>query len=244
MLKRVDEAGRQLRPASLLEALRERTKALHTQAERSGIIAEILHGRGTRAGYALLLRNLLPVYATMEAELARHHGSSGTGSVFCPELNRAAAIGSDLGHLLDTWSSTSQGTSQGTWQDTWQELPLLPAACDYVAAISAASAGGGQRLIAHAYARYLGDLSGGQIIKRLLARSLDLPATALSFYDFPAISDLAAFKASYRAGIERAGDDLDDFDGVVEEGARAFELNIELSVALQDAAGRMDPRTI
>ena len=228
MLKRVDEAGRKLRPASLLEALRERTKALHTQAERSGIIAEILHGRGTRAGYALLLRNLFPVYGTMEAELLRHHGSSGAGAMFCPELNRAAAIESDLGHL----------------SDAWQELPLLPAARDYAAAIAAASAGAGQRLIAHAYARYLGDLSGGQIIKRLLARSLDLPATALSFYEFPAISDIAAFKASYRAAIEQAGDDVDDFNGVVEEGALAFELNIELSVALQDAAGQMDPRTI
>jgi heme oxygenase (biliverdin-producing, ferredoxin) len=223
MLKRVDEAGRQLRPASLLEALRERTKALHTQAERSGMIAEILQGRGTRTGYALLLRNLLPVYATMEAELLRHHGSLGVGTIVSPELNRAAAIEFDLGQLTDNWS----------------ELPLLPAAADYAAAISAASVGSGQRLIAHAYARYLGDLSGGQIIKRLLARSLDLPATALSFYEFPAISDIAAFKASYRAAIEQAGDELDDFDGVVEEGARAFELNIDLSVALQAATDPM-----
>jgi heme oxygenase (biliverdin-producing, ferredoxin) len=228
MLKRVEEAGRQLRPASLLEALRERTKALHTQAERSGIIAEILHGRGTRAGYVLLLRNLFPVYATMETELLRHHRSPGLGAIVCPELNRAAAIEFDLGQLSDEWS----------------DLPLLSAARDYAAAISEASVGAGQRLIAHAYARYLGDLSGGQIIKRLLARSLDLPATALSFYEFSAISDIAAFKAGYRAAIERAGDELDDFDGVVEEGARAFELNIELAVALQAAVEQMGLRAI
>jgi len=144
-------------------------------------------------------------------------------AIVCPALNRAAAISFDLGQLADNWS----------------ELPLLPAARDYAAAISAASAGAGQRLIAHAYARYLGDLSGGQILKRLLARSLDLPPTALSFYEFPDISDISTFKATYRAAIEQAGDDLDDFDGVVEEGARAFELNIELSVALQAAADQM-----
>ena len=215
-----------MRPASLLEALRERTKALHTQAERTGLIAEILHGRGTQSGYLLLLRNLLPVYATMEAELVRHRGSPGIGAIVCPELSRAAAIESDLAHLSDRWS----------------ELPLLPAALAYAAAISAASAGAGHRLIAHAYARYLGDLSGGQILKRLLARSLDLPAAALSFYEFPAIADLAAFKESYRAAIEQAGDVLDDFDGVVEEGALAFELNIELSVALQAAAATIEGR--
>jgi heme oxygenase len=226
MLERVDEAGRELRPASLLEALRERTKALHTQAERSGIIADILHGRGTRAGYALLLRNLLPVYATMESELLRHHGAPDIGAIVYPELHRAAAIKSDLEGLAGQWS----------------ELPLLPAALDYTAAISTASAGGGHRLIAHAYARYLGDLSGGQILKRLLARSLDLPASALSFYEFTAIEDVAAFKARYRAAIDQVGDGLDDFDGVVEEGARAFELNIELSNALQAAAAELDGR--
>jgi len=227
MLERVDGAGRQLRPASLLEALRERTRALHTQAERSGLIAEILHGRGTKAGYALLLRNLLPVYSTMEAELLRHHGSPGIGMIVFPELHRAAAIESDLDHLSGTWSG----------------LPLLPAAVNYATAISmASSAGGGHRLIAHAYARYLGDLAGGQILKRLLERSLDLPATTLSFYEFPAIADIAAFKVSYRAAIEQAGDILDDFDSVVEEGALAFELNIELSVALQAAAATIEGR--
>jgi heme oxygenase len=35
-----------------------------------------------------------------------------------------------------------------------------------------AAEGDGTRLIAHAYTRYLGDLSGGQILQRLLARSL------------------------------------------------------------------------
>ena len=50
--------------------------------------------------------------------------------------------------------------------------------------------------------------------------------------------DIAAFKSEYRSAIERAGDELGDFDAVAEEGARAFELNIDLSVAVQKAAFR------
>jgi heme oxygenase (biliverdin-producing, ferredoxin) len=107
-----------------------------------------------------------------------------------------------------------------------------------VSAIVQASAGYGGRLIAHAYTRYLGDLSGGQIVKLRLARSLNLSFEALSFYDFPAILDIAAFKSDYRTAINRAGDESEECDAIVEEGMLAFALNIELSVALQTEVAR------
>src|SRR5207237_3072297 len=59
--------------------------------------------------------------------------------------------------------------------------------------------------ISHAYTRYLGDLSGGQIIKKILARSLALPPEALSFYEFPEIADIRRFKDAYRDVLELAG---------------------------------------
>ena len=207
MLERTDRAGHVLRPASLLQALRERTRDLHTRAERSGIIADILHGRARREGYGLLLRNLLPVYRALEQQLARHAGSQRLGSVVRPELERTGAIAADLDYLAAEVAG----------------VEVSPAAARYVSTIMAASRGDGSLLVAHAYARYLGDLSGGQIVKRLLARSLNLPSAALSFYDFPAIADIAAFKSEYRAAIDRAGDESENFDAVVEEGALAFE---------------------
>jgi heme oxygenase (biliverdin-producing, ferredoxin) len=226
MLEKTDIAGQSLRPASLLGALRERTRDLHTQAERSGIIADILRGHATRNDYVLMLRNLLPVYQALERHLAGHAGSPLVGALVRPELTRAGAVEADM-LLLSADASA---------------LPILPETVDYVAAIERAAGGDGSRLIAHAYARYLGDLSGGQIMKRLLARALELPPGALSFYDFPAIADIAAFKSEYRAAIDRAGDESEDFDAIVEEGALAFELNIALSVALQaDAARRLPP---
>ena len=223
MLERVDRAGCSLRPARLLEALRERTADLHTRAERSGIIADMLHGRASRDGYVLMLRNLLPVYQALEQQLERHAGSSTIGQMVRPELARAGAIEADLTSLSAEPSA----------------LPVLPATTRYVDAIDRAADGDGGRLVAHAYARYLGDLSGGQILRKLLARSLDLPPDALSFYEFPAIGDIAAFKAEYRAAIDRVGDEIGDFEAVVEEGATAFQLNIELSTALQTEAASL-----
>jgi heme oxygenase len=222
MLERVSDAGRELRPASLLEALRERTRQLHATAERAGIVAEILHRRASLTGYAFLLRNLLPVYRTMEQGLAGQRTSAVVGLLVRPELDRVGAIEADLRVIAGLYRIG--------------DLPQLPEATRYAAAIQQASEGTGVRLIAHAYARYLGDLSGGQILKKLLERSLDLPNEALTFYDFPEIPDIAAFKADYRSAIERAGDELGDFDPIVDEAAHAFELNIDLSVAVQEAA--------
>jgi len=215
----IEMAGRSVRPASLLQAMRERTKSLHVTAERSGIVADLLRGRGTRRGYALLLRNLLPVYEALEAELIRHKGSPVVGLIVRPELHRSAAIRADLGRLDAS------------------DLPVLPETIAYVRAIGIAGAGAGHRLLAHAYTRYLGDLSGGQIIKRILARSLDLDPQMLSFYEFPDIADLQHFKDDYRAALEQAGAAASEHNAVVEEAALAFTLNIALSEALQLAAG-------
>lgn len=223
MLEKTDGAECSLRPARLLEALRERTADLHTKAERSGIIADILHGRADRDGYVLMMRNLLPVYQALEQGLQRRIASPVVAPVARSELARANAIEADLAALAADWS-------------TW---PVLPEAGYYVDAIVRSAEGDGSRLIAHAYARYLGDLSGGQILKKLLARSLALPPDALSFYTFAAIGDLTQFKGDYRAAIDRAGDEVADLEAVVEEGARAFELNIALSTALQAAAARL-----
>ncbi len=64
-------------PASLVTALYLRTKALHVEAERTGIIRDLLRAEASRDGYILLLRNLLPAYRAMEQGLERHRGSSG-----------------------------------------------------------------------------------------------------------------------------------------------------------------------
>src|SRR5262245_31129308 len=91
MLERLDGAECSLRPARLLEALRERTADLHTRAERSGIIADILHRRVSRAGYVLMLRNFLPVYHALEERLERQAGSPAVGLIVRPELAPARA---------------------------------------------------------------------------------------------------------------------------------------------------------
>jgi heme oxygenase (biliverdin-producing, ferredoxin) len=208
-------------PVSVVTALYLRTKTLHLEAERTGIIRDLLRGEASRDGYILLLRNLLPAYVAMEQGLARHRDSRVLGPLANYRLDRAPTIASDLVTLC----------GKG-WH---RRIPLLPAGEIYARRINKAAEGDGARLIAHAYTRYLGDLSGGLILQRLLARSLELQPAELSFYDFPRFSDLAALKADYREALDKAGALASDPQAVIDEGALAFSLNIDLSCAVQAA---------
>jgi heme oxygenase len=208
-------------PVSVVTALYLRTKTLHVEAERTGIIRDLLRGDASREGYVLLLRNLFPAYQAMERGLERHRGSPCLGALARYRLGRAPAIQSDLIAI--------------SGKDWSRDIPLLAAGEFYAARIEEAAGGDGVRLIAHAYTRYLGDLSGGLILQRLLTRSLKLRPSELSFYDFPRFSDLDRLKAGYRKALDRAGALVGDADAVVEEGAVAFALNIELSCAVRSA---------
>jgi heme oxygenase len=206
----------------LARRLRERTAALHAVAERSGIAREILRGAATRSGYALFLRNLLPVYQAMEHGLEARRDSPLIAPFARPPLYRAAALESDLVALCgDQWPAS---------------LSWLPAARRYAQRVDECAQGDGAGLIGHAYVRYLGDLSGGQVLARVLARSLGVGSGSLRFYAFPEISDIEQFKAEYRRALDRSAALPRDVDAVVEEAAVAFGLNIELSEAVQQAA--------
>jgi heme oxygenase (biliverdin-producing, ferredoxin) len=210
-------------PASdLSNALRERTQALHTRAERSGIINDVLCGKVSRYGYALLLRNLLPAYRHMEAGLEQHRQTPGVRAFARREVYRAQALEADLQALYGIeWAGS---------------LALLPAGEQYGLRVTAAAQGDGAQLIGHAYARYLGDLSGGQILRRLLARAPGLRSHELSFYDFPDIGDAGVFKRSYRNALDQVAAEIADTESVLLGAMAAFELNIAVSEAVQLAA--------
>jgi heme oxygenase len=194
------------------------TKALHVQAERSGMMARILRGRASRRGHALMLRNLLPAYIELEDGLQRHRQSPAVSLFARAETYRVATLHADL-----------EALEGADWRTT---LHLVPEATHYAEAITRAGKGDGVGLIAHAYTRYLGDLSGGQIMQGVLAKNLGLGAGELAFYRFDEIADIAAFKADYHANLDRAGVMIADPDHVLAEAADAFRHNMAVSDAV------------
>lgn len=205
---------------SFSAALRDATFALHREAERTGFVADLIRGRATREGYARYLANLSPVYGALEHALTRGWSADSILTpMLAPALHRSAALQADLGAITGGQQPSS--------------LVLLPEAHAYAAAIrAAADARSGPRVMAHAYARYLGDLSGGQILKPLLGRTLQLTPDMLTFYDFPGLDDLGRAKQSIRTALDTIVVGSPDGDDLIEEAKLAFRQTILLSVAL------------
>lgn len=200
--------------SNLVQRMRRRTSELHTAAERSGIVAALIMGQVSRSRYALFLRNLLPAYQAMEVALRHHRGRPNFDGLAQPSLYRAERIVADLVDLegLD-WAAL---------------LPLLASGKRYAARVE--WAGLSDMLIAHCYTRYLGDLYGGRMLAQRIMTRFGPDFRAIAFVTFPDIHDLDVFREAYRRDLDQVGGHLSDVEGVVEEAAVAFELNIQLSL--------------
>ena len=188
-------------------ALREGTRGEHETAERSGFVERLMGGELDRAAYADLAAQQLAVYTALEAAGARLEDD---GDLVFDELTRVPAIERDLAYLYGPdWRS---------------QIRILPATQDYVQRLEQIG-DSLPRYAAHAYTRYLGDLSGGQIIKRMLQRHYGLESDGIAFYDFPEIHKLKPFKDAYRERLDAIPLDDEQRAAVVEEACYAFRLN-------------------
>ena len=209
---------------SLARALRDRTKVLHTEAERTGAMQALLRGDLALPTYRELLRNLHAVYAAMEPALRRHAGEASIAPLFDATLFRADALAADLRVLGDSSADSA--------------LPLRPATLAYVRRLREIDAGAPGLLAAHAYVRYLGDLSGGQILARVVTRAYGLaPGRGTRFYDFGAPDQVAAKVEAFRRGLDALPCDAAGASTIVDEACWAFERHTELFTQLAVPAG-------
>lgn len=204
--------------STLSAELRSATKELHTEAERSGIMGELLRGRCSREEYAALLTSLEAIYGALEAGLAQHASHPVLGALHRPGFFRHAALQSDLA-ALRAFGVTATGA--------------LPNEAErYVAQLQMLAAADPPRLLAHAWLRYLGDLNGGQIVGRLVRKALALPAEATTFYEFPAFADPMAEAASWREALDAAPFGTGTRESIVDEAITGFRRHIGLFRAL------------
>lgn len=190
---------------SLSVAMREGSRAEHDAAEHSSFMAELLGGRVNARGYVDYLLRLRAVYRTLETVVRARRDDPAVAAVYDPALERLAALDADLKH----WTP-----SGGRELDS-------PATREYCARLADADWGGA--VVAHHYTRYLGDLSGGQAIGRILDRSFDLAGAGLAFYEFPMRAK--PYKDAYRSRLDGLGLDDGSIDRVVNEVKVAFSLN-------------------
>ncbi len=205
---------------NLATQLREGTKKAHTMAENVGFVRCFLRGVVEKKSYRKLVGNFYFIYCAMEEELEKHKDHPVVSKIYFPELNRKQSLEEDLAFYYGP-----------SWRD---EIQLTKAGKRYVNRIREISANRPELLIAHSYTRYLGDLSGGQILKTISQRAMNLSGSdGVAFYEFPTIEDEKAFKNNYRTSLSEAPVDDAMADAIVQEANDAFGLNMELFKELE-----------
>jgi len=216
---------------SLAAALREATREQHTAAERAGIMPSLLRGELPRTAYVTLLQELQAIYAALEAALNTHRAHPYVAPIWNPSLRRGDALAHDIRMLAES-SQTGAGAAAA---------PHLHAATRrYVERIRRVAAEAPHRLAAHAYVRYLGDLSGGQILARIVGDAYadgdGRRSAATSFYDFGSADQVRSLAAALRAGLDALPDDAGARADIVDEARDAFERHRALFIELAQPA--------
>lgn len=194
-------------------------------------MGRLLRGAGTLAEYLLLLRSLHAVYRALEEELDRRAHHPGVAPVRHPELYRTAALEADLEHLAGPG-----------WQET---AVLLPTAARYAAHLRRLGANRPGRLAAHVYVRTLGDLNGGRILRKIVARIPGMDphgggptAPGLAFHRFPpeVEADPGRWIARVREGLDALAWPPGREHEPVLEARHGFRLHVRLFREVEGAA--------
>ncbi|MFC5219118.1 heme oxygenase (biliverdin-producing) [Streptomyces coerulescens] len=192
----------------------------HVQAETTTFMSDMLGGRLGVDAYARYTEQLWFVYEALEAAAERLASDPVAGPFIRPELFRLASLERDLAHLRGP---------------RWRAgLSALPATRAYAERVRECADDWPAGYVAHHYTRYLGDLSGGQIIRDKAEKTWGFArkGDGVRFYVFDQISNPAAFKRSYRELLDAVrADDLEK-QRIVAECKRAFALNTGVFRAL------------
>ena len=192
----------------LADRLRLETRDLHAAAERAGAMAELLRGQLALPRYRALLCNLLAIYVALECALDARQTDPHVAPVHLPQLFRAAALASDLAVLR------VQAEPQPVLKD---------AAAAYALRLAQLAKTGSPALVAHAYVRYLGDLYGGQTLKRVVTKAYGLGEDSTQFYEFGDAAAVQAQRLAFRAALAAVPATPVEADLIVAEARWAFE---------------------
>ncbi|MER5858577.1 MULTISPECIES: heme oxygenase (biliverdin-producing) [Streptomyces] len=205
---------------SFSSLIRTASHAQHAEAENSAFMSDLLGGRLGVDAYARYTEQLWFVYEALESAAEHLTADAVAGPFVRPELLRLPALERDLAHL--------RGPG---WRAGLSALPATRAYADRVRECAERWPGG---YVAHHYTRYLGDLSGGQIIRDRAEKTWGFArkGDGVRFYVFEEIANPAAFKRGYRELLDAIGVDDLERQRVVGECRRAFALNTAVFRAL------------
>nr|QCI04224.1 Heme oxygenase [Anotrichium furcellatum] len=200
---------------NLAQQLREGTSKSHSMAENVSFVKSFLGGVVDKKSYRQLLANLFFVYSAIEEEMEKNKDHFAISFIYFPELYRKSSLCEDLAYYYGQ-----------NWQN---EIEPSTATQVYVDRIHLIGNNQPELLIAHSYTRYMGDLSGGQILKKIAQSAMQLSDDiGTSFYIFRDIEDDNEFKSGYRQSLNDIPLNSAQIDQIISEANVAFNLNMKI----------------
>ena len=156
--------------------IKEGTKKSHSAAENTSFVKSFLKGVVNKESYRGLISDFYFVYSALEEEVSKLQDHPVVGTLDLPELRRKLALEMDVRYY---------------YGPIWRSLIKPSEACErYVNRIREVAKNEPELLVGHHYTRYLGDLSGGQILKGIAEKAMELGnGEGLKFYEFQNIED-------------------------------------------------------
>ncbi|MFJ4026289.1 heme oxygenase (biliverdin-producing) [Paenarthrobacter sp. NPDC089989] len=212
------------------DELKAQTAEAHEQAEQTGFVTELLAGRLDAEQVGKLLLQNLVIYRALETALVLNDDPR-LAMFSDPALLRVHALEKDLAvHFGSDWEARLDSGS----------LHVTPGAEAYAAELTSLGPVSVTYLLAHHYVRYLGDLSGGQIIASLVRRHYGLGPEGLNFYAFEGIDKIKPYKDAYRGHLDSAPFSVEEKEEIVSHAKNAFATNQQVFVDLMHDYLRSD----
>ena len=196
----------------LAQQLKEGTKQSHSAAENTKFVSSFLRGVVSKENYRQLVANYYFIYNALETEVLRLQDDPVVGPLNMKELYRQRGLSKDCEYFFG---------------EDWRNIIYPTEACQqYVNRIREVAHDDTELLVGHHYTRYLGDLSGGQILRNIAKNAPKLDDGGLDFYEFPDIENKKEFKNNYRATLNTLPVTESQLSAIVSEANYAFRLNM------------------
>ena len=197
--------------------LRSGTRPDHGDNEAAPYMTALVEGQLSREEYALMVEQLFFVYEDLEQAADHLRGDKVASAFDLAGFRRLDALHADLEFYYGPG-----------WREQVQADEATRRYCDRLREVCFDWPGG---FVAHHYTRYLGDLSGGQVIAKRLKGAYGLTdGEGLRFYQFEGRPKV--LKDQYRTLLDTAPWDEVERERIIAEVKTAYRLNAELITAL------------
>ena len=194
--------------------IKEGTKKSHSAAENTSFVKSFLRGVVSKDSYKVLVADLYFVYTAIEEDFRIFKNDPVIGKLYLPELERVNSLERDLRYY---------------YGPMWRSLIQPTKACQrYVDRIHEVAKTEPELLVGHHYTRYLGDLSGGQILKNIAQKAMNLKGEGLYFYEFDKIDNAKEYKTKYRSILDELPLTESQQNAIIVEANWAFRLNMHM----------------